>query len=248
MDDEIVTEIARVLCEVLRANETLEGNKVSPAPSPTPFDGPRAPSYPVDRYLHRIHRYTYCGSTCLLAALIYIDRAAMKQPDVRITSRNIHRLLITSVVVSMKFWSDQFFDNEYYARVGGISSKELCTLEIWFLRQLDFDLVIEPEVFEEYRNMLTNRCHSSTPVLAVPVPRHAAGGSSTTPAAAPRPLAAVSPCPLSLSSSSVPVGARTAPLVIVAFDALAGCGEGPSPSSSPMRCCLSRRMSPTGVV
>ncbi len=73
MDEELVTEIARVLCEVLRANESIDGPDARSGPL-TPFDGPRTPSYPIDRYLQRIHRYTYCGSACLLAALIYIVR------------------------------------------------------------------------------------------------------------------------------------------------------------------------------
>ncbi|KAL8507668.1 hypothetical protein ACS0TY_018273 [Phlomoides rotata] len=49
----------------------------------------------------------------------------IQQTNIFITSLNIHRLLITTVMVAAIFMDDAFFNNAYYARVGGISTREL---------------------------------------------------------------------------------------------------------------------------
>jgi hypothetical protein len=41
------------------------------------------------------------------------------------TDRNAHRLLITSIVVSAKFFDDFYFKNSFYAKLGGISTQLL---------------------------------------------------------------------------------------------------------------------------
>lgn len=37
------------------------------------------------------------------------------------TNRNAHRLLISAIVVSAKFFDDFYFKNSFYAKLGGIS-------------------------------------------------------------------------------------------------------------------------------
>ncbi|KAF9959679.1 hypothetical protein BGZ72_009035 [Mortierella alpina] len=71
-----------------------------------------------------------------------------------INSFNIHRLLITSILVACKFSSDVFYPNVRYARVGGLPLSELNQLELEFLFLSQFELnTTEPEL-QTYGNKL----------------------------------------------------------------------------------------------
>ncbi|EDO17710.1 hypothetical protein Kpol_1033p13 [Vanderwaltozyma polyspora DSM 70294] len=69
-------------------------------------------------------------------------------------SYNIHRLIIAGVTVSTKFFSDLFYSNSRYARVGGISLQELNNLELQFLLMCDFHLLISVEELQRYADLL----------------------------------------------------------------------------------------------
>lgn len=60
----------------------------------------------IQSYLERIFTYANCSPSCLIVAYIYLDRFTQNQPFLPITSLNVHRLLITSVLVSAKFMDD----------------------------------------------------------------------------------------------------------------------------------------------
>jgi hypothetical protein len=70
-------------------------------------------------------------------------------PSLRITALSVHRLLITAVLVAAKFLDDSYFNNAYYAKVGGISLEEMNALELDFLLRCDFRLHVVPEAFDD---------------------------------------------------------------------------------------------------
>lgn len=69
-------------------------------------------------------------------------------------SSNYLRLLMTAVMLAAKFFDDHFYNNEYYARVGGMSNKEINVLEIEFLNLINFTLHVSPIVFFKYHQRL----------------------------------------------------------------------------------------------
>ncbi|ODQ63062.1 cyclin-domain-containing protein [Nadsonia fulvescens var. elongata DSM 6958] len=69
-------------------------------------------------------------------------------------SYNIHRLIITGVTVASKFFSDVFYKNSRYAKVGGLPVDELNHLELQFLLLTDFRLMIPVEDLLRYGNLL----------------------------------------------------------------------------------------------
>ncbi|XP_073063445.1 LOW QUALITY PROTEIN: cyclin-P3-1 [Primulina eburnea] len=119
----------------------------------TIFHGLRAPSLSIPQYIARIFKYSCCSPSCFVIAHIYVDRF-IQRTDSRITSLNIHRLLITSVMVAAKFMDDAFFNNAYYARVGGVSTTEMNKLERRFLFAVDFRLYVSVQTFEKYCSAL----------------------------------------------------------------------------------------------
>ena len=64
---------------------------------------------------------------------------------------NSQRLYVTCVMVAAKFYDDRFFQNQYYAKVAGISKEEFNSLEESLLIILEFRLLINPGLFFKYR-------------------------------------------------------------------------------------------------
>ncbi|KAJ5553074.1 hypothetical protein N7494_002452 [Penicillium frequentans] len=71
-----------------------------------------------------------------------------------VDSFNIHRLVIAGVTCASKFFSDVFYTNSRYAKVGGLPLVELNHLELQFLLLNDFRLAITVEELEAYGTML----------------------------------------------------------------------------------------------
>ncbi|XP_010544563.1 PREDICTED: cyclin-U4-1-like [Tarenaya hassleriana] len=118
------------------------------------FDGIARPAISIRGYLNRIFKYSKCSPSCVVVAYVYIDRFAQLHPSVPITSFNVHRLLITSFMVSAKFFDDIYYSNAYYAKIGGITTAEINTLELDFLFGLRFRLNLKPNTFHAYLSYL----------------------------------------------------------------------------------------------
>jgi hypothetical protein len=70
------------------------------------FQGLTRPNISIQNYLERIFKYANCSPSCIIVAYVYLDRFTQKQPSLAINSFNVHRLLITSVMVAAKFMDD----------------------------------------------------------------------------------------------------------------------------------------------
>ncbi|CAE8655839.1 unnamed protein product, partial [Polarella glacialis] len=69
-----------------------------------------------------------------------------------ICSLNIHRLLVTSVMLSAKFFDDVYYSNAYYAKVGGVKTSELNALEALFMKLIEWRVHVSPQEYLQYRN------------------------------------------------------------------------------------------------
>jgi hypothetical protein len=154
----LINVMACVLEQLVLRNDQLP---FDPATA-TVFHGLRSPNVSIHSYLTRIFKYTNVSSGCLVCALLYIDRFIQRNKNILLTSRSVHRLLITSVVVSMKFLDDLYYNNVYYAKIGGIPASEMNTLELEFLFRLNFDLHAPQEEYERYFRELTVHAQYAT--------------------------------------------------------------------------------------
>mmetsp|Transcript_1914 Transcript_1914/g.2726 ORF Transcript_1914/g.2726 Transcript_1914/m.2726 type:complete len:223 (-) Transcript_1914:297-965(-) len=126
------------------------------------FHALRPPGITIRDYLERIAKYAACSGECFVLALVYIDRIIQSNPSFVVNSLNIHRLLITSVMISAKFFDDQYFNNAYYAKVGGVPCKEMNSLEVEFLFLTNFSLFVTYDTYKQYHTELRNHAtHSS---------------------------------------------------------------------------------------
>lgn len=150
--DHIIILIADML------NRLLEHNDLIPLTSATltRFHSRAPPSISVVDYLRRIVKYTSLEKSCLIIILLYIDRVCENLATFTVSSLTVHRFLITSVTVGSKALCDSYCTNSHYAKVGGISTQELNTLETEFLRLIDWRLTCRGELLQHYyTNLVT---------------------------------------------------------------------------------------------
>jgi len=149
-------QIVRVLACVL--NKLIEANHGMPnvgSRDVTKFHALEPPSISVLDYLERINKYSCCSNECFILSLIYIDRL-IQMNNFALTSLNVHRVIITSVMLAAKFFDDQYFNNAYYAKVGGVPVGEMNILEVELLFRLNFSLHVTTDVFKKYKSELSH--------------------------------------------------------------------------------------------
>tara|TARA_R110002050_G_scaffold255259_1_gene393884 strand:- start:449 stop:1018 length:570 start_codon:yes stop_codon:yes gene_type:complete len=126
----------------------MEENDEDPGPA-SRFHSLTKPEGKVKEYIGRIFRYTGRNVEVLVSAIIYILRLSGKT-NMQLSSYNLHRLLITSVTIAMKYLEDKIYSNRYMAKVGGITLTELNDLEASFLLRIGYDLQLPPLKFEDF--------------------------------------------------------------------------------------------------
>merc|ERR1719409_2507088 len=134
----------------------------------TRFHAIRAPQLSIHDYLMRIAKYFQCSSECFVLCLIYIDRIVKQHPEFTISNLNIHRLLVTSVMLAAKFFDDVYYSNAYYAKVGGVKTKEVNALESQFLQLIDWKLHVSPQEYDQYRNHVYMAVRGGVPMCQQP--------------------------------------------------------------------------------
>ena len=103
----------------------------------------------INDYLQRLVKYTQVESSTLIAMLIYIDRLCELNNFI-VNSYNVYKILFSSLIIAIKYNEDEYYDNKFYAKVGGLTLKEMNNLEINYLSLIDFKLYISEEIFETY--------------------------------------------------------------------------------------------------
>ena len=118
-----------------------------------PFLSKKIPSISIEKYLVRLVSHSKMEISTLILILIYIDKIC-KNNKFRLNYFNIHKLIVTSMLVSIKYNEDDYFSNSFYAKVGGVSITELNHLEYEFLSLIDFELYVDEDLFSKYSNYI----------------------------------------------------------------------------------------------
>ncbi|KAJ3713823.1 cyclin-domain-containing protein, partial [Lentinula raphanica] len=134
---------------------TASRSALSTPSSTLTFHARNIPTISLEAYLLRILRYCPTTNEVFLSLLVYFDRMTKLTSEATgrsfvIDSYNIHRLVIAGVTVASKFFSDVFYTNSRYAKVGGLPLAELNQLELQFLLLNNFTLVIPKDEMQRY--------------------------------------------------------------------------------------------------
>lgn len=119
------------------------------------------PSISVKDYLERLYKYTKINSSTIVMILIYIDRLCNIN-KLKLTYSIIHKLILSSMVVAIKYNEDKYYPMKFYAKLGGISLLELNFLELYFISLINFNLFIKKELFDKYNDYISSAGNEET--------------------------------------------------------------------------------------
>ena len=149
INEKLIQKICIILENVIKLNNT------SSSKNKTIFSCEEIPKISLYDYLYRIQKYLKVEDNTLILALIYIDRIC-KNDKYMINACNIHKILFVAIILAIKYNEDIFFTNHFYAKVGGITSKELKYLELKFASVVQFNFFVEKAFYDKYYKYINN--------------------------------------------------------------------------------------------
>ena len=88
----------------------------------------------------------------MILAMMNFDKILAK--NFILTEKNIHKTIFICMMEVHKFYNDVTFKNKDYAKLCGISTKELLELELQFMEYVDFNMNISDENYFLYEKRL----------------------------------------------------------------------------------------------
>ena len=153
---DLIKSISQTLVTILENNKKKPNYKeIVKKQSKMAFSANLIPNISIEDYLLRIQTYSNIEKSTLIISLIFIDKLC-HTADVTLTHYNIHRILFTAILISIKYNEDSFFDNKYYSEIAGVKIKELKLLEYTFISMVNFKFFVHTELYEKYRSYLEN--------------------------------------------------------------------------------------------
>ena len=117
------------------------------------FTSKKIPNISIGDYLTRIKKFTKINDSTLIICLIYLDRY-IKINKIILSDFNVHRIFFASLLIAIKYNEDFFYTNKFYSNVASLKCSELNKLELKFVTDLNFDLFVDKNLFEKYKNNL----------------------------------------------------------------------------------------------
>ena len=142
----LIKTISCIISELIELNCSNLNNNIST--SNDIFNTSQIPNISILNYLKRIVEYTNIEESTLICALIYIDTVAKNK---KITNLNIHKILFSAILASIKYNEDKIYRNSYYSQIAGISLEELLKIENEFLNLIQFKLFIDDNKYLSYK-------------------------------------------------------------------------------------------------
>ncbi|KLU85283.1 hypothetical protein MAPG_04311 [Magnaporthiopsis poae ATCC 64411] len=136
------------------------------------------PSQNFKAWVHGILSTTQVTQNVVILALLFIHRLKVGNPNVKGRPGSEYRLLTVALMLGNKFLDDNTYTNKTWAEVSGISVQEIHVMEVEFLSNMRYSLLVSKEKWEEWLVKMARfweYCEAATkPVspIAIPSPTH----------------------------------------------------------------------------
>ncbi len=141
--------ISEILTEISSQNSEVEFNPDDP------FSRQNPSKVTLQYFFGRIRRYSQIEKSTLIIILIYIDRVCITS-GIILNPHNIHRIILGCLILAIKYNEDVYYNNEYYAKIGGVPLDEINTLEYKSFELIEQNLFISDDIFEKYLAYITH--------------------------------------------------------------------------------------------
>ena len=143
----IIKSISQNLKEIIKEN--ILNNQMKYVIKSDLFYLNKIPPISIEDYINRIFNYTKMNISTLILSIVYIDRFCESNGYV-LSLNNIHRIILSSCLLSIKFNEDFNINIKYYANIVGVSLNDLNNLEFYFYVKLKFSLFVDYDYYQKY--------------------------------------------------------------------------------------------------
>ena len=153
INKKIIIKISDLLTNICEENTKDIKNEKNPFIKS--FVSKNIPTISIKDYLERLSKYSKINSSTILLILIYIDRLCNIY-KFKLSYFNIHKLILASMLIAVKYNEDDRYSIKFYAKLGGITKTELCSLEYNFISLLNFNLFVSEELYKKYNDYISS--------------------------------------------------------------------------------------------
>ena len=145
-NEQIISYISNEIVIILIENK--EKSKTQIINENDPLYSNKIPKIKIEDYITRFFTYSKIEISTLILGYIYIKRFINKENYI-ISFRNIFGLIMSCIILAIKFNENKVYKNTFYAKVGGFDVDDLNNLEYNVFSRLDFNLRVLDEEFYE---------------------------------------------------------------------------------------------------
>ena len=145
----IISDVLTNICKEMKSNNEEKLNLIKP------FMLKKLPSITIYEFIERLSKYSEVSDETFILTLIYIDKICLFY-NLNLNYYIIYKLLLASFMASSKYHEDTSYSTQFYAKLGGVSVKEVIYLEYEFMKLIDFNLFVKEELFNKYKSNLKN--------------------------------------------------------------------------------------------
>ena len=154
-DGDLLLIVSRVFTKIIIDNLRCKANtRDISLQKELPFYSDNIPNISIREYCDRIVRLTHCEEGSVISSLLYVDRVC-KNNNLILTLNNVHKMIFTAMIISIKYNEDECYTDDYYAKVGGISLLDHVQLQHAFLQLIKYNLYISDAEYAEYRRCVS---------------------------------------------------------------------------------------------
>ncbi len=146
-DTILIERLIKVMPSIFK--KIIKKNKDKGKSKPSVFDCTYEVSMSFEDYFIRLVELSEIESNTLIYAFMLIDLIT-ENNKVIISNVNIHKLVFTSIYVSMKLLEDEIYNEKHFAIASGIEPEEIALLEKEFLDKLNYSIIVQRSSFETY--------------------------------------------------------------------------------------------------
>ena len=109
-------------------------------------------TYDLNNFIRAFAFKFQFNDNLLILSLMNIDKILAK--NFIITENNIKNLFLISMIETQKFYEDESFGNNLYAKFARINTNQLLEMEIEFLEIIDYKIFVPEEKFFNYKERM----------------------------------------------------------------------------------------------
>ena len=152
-NEKLLKSISSIFESLINKNKKIKNYKKIIKSQKNSFFFYVKPEISIFDYLNRINKYCIPEESTLIISLILIDKFCLESKII-LNEFNIHRILFSSFLISMKINEDKIFTHKYFSSVAGIDIEELKILEFDFLKIVNYNVFVSKNIYEKYYQYL----------------------------------------------------------------------------------------------